>query len=105
AEDPVDAPGVEAEGAEASLELGDVVPTQHRRAEVQQPIAEAVARLDQGRPSGRVAHARLVQTPCRLEGSNGRLGRGAVVTGFGAGHRVAGPGEPALEVAHRLAGG
>ena len=50
AEDAVDPAGVEAEGAEAPLELGDVVAPEHRAAEVEQPVARAVARPRPGRP-------------------------------------------------------
>ena len=47
AEDAVDLAAVETDPAEAVLQLGDVVATQVRRGEEQQPVAERPRRLDQ----------------------------------------------------------
>ena len=54
-EDCVDAARVEAECREAVLEVGDIIAAQHRQPEVEQPVAEAVARADEGRPGLGVA--------------------------------------------------
>ena len=50
AEDAVFVAGVEAERVEAALELDDVVAAQHRAADVEHPVAEAEAALDQRGP-------------------------------------------------------
>ena len=75
-EDAVDPAGVEARGAEVSLELGDVVAAQHRRGDIQQPVAEPVAGLDQRRP-GLLPQTPSARRPRLLEGAHGALGRGA----------------------------
>jgi hypothetical protein len=49
-EDAVDAPGVEAEGAQTLLELGNVVTAQHRPAEVEKAVADSKTGFDQGVP-------------------------------------------------------
>ena len=49
-EDAVDPAGVEAERAEAALELGDVVAPQHRRGEVEEAVTRAGSRPRRARP-------------------------------------------------------
>ena len=50
AEDAVDRSGVEPDGVELALQLGDIVAVQHRHAVVEKAVAEAVAGIDHGAP-------------------------------------------------------
>ena len=67
AEDAVDSSSVEPERAQPLLELGDVVAAQHRRAQVEEPVAQAVAGFDQGLPGLRAADAVDAEAPAALE--------------------------------------
>ena len=84
AEDPVDPAGVEAEAAEAPLQLGDVVAAEVGGAVVEEAVAEVPAGLDQGGPGLLVAEAVDPEAPGALEGADGRLGGGAVTPDLGA---------------------
>ncbi len=78
AEDAVDPAGVEAERAEVLLELADVVAPQHRGREIEQPVTEAVAGLDERGPGLWSADPVGPQAAALLEAVHGALGRGAV---------------------------
>ena len=54
-EDCIHAARVEAEGRQAVLQVGDIIATEHRQPEVEQPVTEAVARSDQRQPGLEVA--------------------------------------------------
>ena len=103
AQDAVDPAGVEAEGAQAALQIGDVVTAQRGIAPVEQPIAEAVAGLDQGRPRLLAADAVDAQAARRLKGAACRLGVVVEVPPRIAGRVEAGGRQPPLEVTDRLA--
>ena len=66
-EDAVLAAGVEAEPVEPALQLGDVVAAQHRPAQVEQPVAEREAALDERAPRLRSADAVDAQAARCLE--------------------------------------
>ena len=76
AEDAVDPAGVEAERAQPQLEVGHVVAALHRRAPVEEPVAEAETGLDQGVPRLWAADAVDPQATQMLERLDG--GAGAV---------------------------
>ena len=103
-EDPVDAAGVEAERAEALLQLAHVVAPQHRGSDVEQAIAQLVARFDEGTPRLGATDAIDAQPAPFLEPANclfRRVPEGA--------RRVASDFEPeaaetSFDVAHGLAG-
>src|SRR5207248_808902 len=95
--------GVEAEGAEAALELGDVVAPQRRRRVVQQPVTPLVAGLDQRRPGLGPADAVDAEAPALLERTDGGLGPGAEGPGTVVAGVVAGGAQPGLEIPDRLA--
>ena len=67
AEDAVLAAGVEAERVQPALELGDVVAAQHRARQVEQPVAELEAALDQRAPGLGSADAVDAQPASLLE--------------------------------------
>ena len=73
-EDAVDAAGVEPQHAESPLQLGDVVTALHRSAQVQETIAQPIARFDDRSPSLAIAHAIGVEAACDLKRSYGGLG-------------------------------
>ena len=74
AEDAVLASRVEPERVQPALQGADVVAPQHRHAQVQDPVAEPVAGLDELVPRLR-AHAAVDQQPAALlERAHGRLG-------------------------------
>ena len=75
-EDAVHPPGVEAEGTQTLLELGDVVAPQHRGAAVEEAVAQLAPGLDQGRPGLWPAHAVDPETPAILERLDGGPGPG-----------------------------
>ena len=102
-EDAVDATGVEAEGRQPSLQVGDVVAAQHGAAEVEEAVPEAQARLDQGRPGLGAADAVDAQAPAVLEALDGGLGPGPEdAVGVGRGRQVD-QGQPSLQVGDGLA--
>ena len=74
AEDAVDPAGVEAEGAQALLELGHVVTPQHRGPAVQEAVTQPETGLDQGVPGLRAADAVDAQAAQALEGLERRPG-------------------------------
>ena len=102
-EDAVLTAGVETEGIEPALQLEDVVAAEHGGAAVEQAVAEAVAALDEGRPGLRTADPVDPQAAVLLEGPHG--GRGGAAEGAGLHTRQVETerGEPALEIADRLA--
>src|SRR5262249_44795141 len=75
AEDAVLTTGVEPERVQLTLELGDVVATQHGLAEVQGAVAEREAALDHGRPRLGAAHPVDVEAALLLKGSHRSVGR------------------------------
>ncbi len=77
AEDAVDPAGVETQGAQALLELGDVVPPQHGRPPVEEPVTESVPGLDQSRPGLRPTHPVDPKAPAVLERLDRRPGTGS----------------------------
>ena len=74
AEDAVDPAGVEAQRAQALLQLGDVVTAQHGGPAVQEAVAEPETGLDQGVPGLRPADAVDPQAAQALEGLEGGAG-------------------------------
>lgn len=103
AEDAVDPPGVEAEGAQTALELGHVVTPQRGRGVIQQPVAQLVAGLDQRPPGLGPADAVDPQAPSLLERADAGLGAGSVDAGPIRAGLVAGGTQPGLEIPDRLA--
>ena len=103
-EDAVHPPGVESEGAETLLELGDVVTAQHRRPPVEETVPDGAAGLDQGRPGLRSAHPVDPQATTVLERFDGGPGPGLVGTRFVDGGGEAEPPQPLLHIGHRRAG-
>ena len=77
AEDAVHPPGVEAEGRQASLQVSDVVAPEHGLAEIEEPVSQPEAGLDQGRPGLGAADAVDPQAPAVLEGLDRGPGPGA----------------------------
>lgn len=70
-EDPVHSTRIEAERAEALLQLGDVVTSLHRRTQVEKPVSEIEARFDQPAPCFGGAPAVLREPSLLLEGTDG----------------------------------
>ena len=103
AEDAVDPAGVEAEGAQALLEVGHVVAALHGGAPVQEAVTEVEAGLDQGVPGLVAADAVDPDAPDVLEGLDGGPGPGAEdAVGVDAGAGQDG-GQAVLDVRDRLA--
>ena len=73
-EDPVDPAGVESEGTEALLQLGNVVAPDHRGSPVEEAVAQAPTCLDQRRPGLWTADAVDPETSPVLEGLDSRPG-------------------------------
>jgi hypothetical protein len=103
-EDAVDPPGVEAQGAQPALKLGDVVAAEHRSGEVEQTVAQAVAGLHERRPGLGPTDAVHAQAPDVLEGTERGLGAGAEATGVVGGGVVAGARQAGLQIPDGLAG-
>jgi hypothetical protein len=102
-EDPVDPPAVEAESAEPRLQLGDIVATQVRRRQEQQPITKVPTGLDERGPRLLVALSVAAQTTIGLKGPN-RIFRGTTKSRrLGAGGWKPGCTEAALQIAYCLA--
>jgi hypothetical protein len=76
-EDAVDPRCIEAQGAQALLELGDVVTPQHGGPAVQEAVAQPETRLDEGVPRLRAAHPVDPETAQALKGLDGGPGGGA----------------------------
>ena len=95
-EDPVLAPGVEAERVQPTLELGDVVAAQHGSREVEEPVAELEAALDERAPGLRAADAVDSKAAHPLKIAHGGL-EPVVEDVAGRGARS----EPGPEVEHR----
>jgi len=76
-EDAVDPRRIEAQGAQALLELGDVVTPQHRGPAVQEAVAQPETRLHEGVPCLRTAHSVDPEAAQSLEGLDGGPGGGA----------------------------
>ena len=103
-EDPVDAAGVEAQRAQPSLEIGDVVAAQHRVGAVEGTITERQPSLDEGGPGLSTGDAIDADASLALEGLN-RCARRGPEGAFGIGDRAhADPGEPSLEIGDGRAG-
>ena len=101
-EDAVHAPGIEAEGAQALLELGDVVTPEHRGPAIEEAVAQPEPGLDQGAPGLRAADAVDPQSPPSLEGLDGRPGGRAETAGrIGRGPQPEDI-EPTLDVSDRF---
>lgn len=96
-EDRVDPTRVEPERRETTLELSDVVATEHRAAEVEQAISEPVPRFHEGTPRRGIEHAGAGETVLLLEPPEGALGRRAEHPG-GIVRREVEFGETELEV-------
>src|SRR5207302_8395382 len=96
--------GVAAEGAEALLQLTDVVAPQHRSPDVEQSVAELVTGLHQRSPRLRAADAVDPQSPVFLKRPDRPFGGRAEVAGRVAAHFVPKAAETSLNVVHRLAG-
>ena len=96
-------PAIEPEHAETSLQLSDVVAALHRAAEVEEAVAELVARFDDRGPGLAIADAVCVEAACDLERAHGGLGGRAVVAVLTMARVEAGSREPTLKVADRLA--
>jgi len=103
AQDPVDAAGVEAEGAQPSLQVGDVVAPERGIAPVEQPVAEAIPGLDQCRPRLLPADPVDAQAARGLEGATRRLGPVVEASSRIARRVEPDGGEPPLEVTDSLA--
>ncbi len=102
-EDPVDAPGVEPQRAEPTLQLSDVVAPLHRAAQVQQPITELVAGFDDRGPRLQVADAIGLEARVRPGMRAPRSRWPPETTVLSVAGVEAGPGEPALKVADGFA--
>ena len=102
-EDAVLAPGVEAEPVEGVLQRGDVVAAEVRRLQVQQPVAEHEATLDQRGPGLGPDDAVDADLARRLEGADRGLGRRAEGAELRRRDGLARADEPVLEVADRVA--
>ncbi len=103
-EDAVDATGIETEPTESPLELGHVLAPHHGGLEVQQPVPELVALLDQGTPRVGPTDPVRIEAVIGLERDDGALrpvGEGAVV---GSGIETGSP-QPRLQVAYVIASG
>lgn len=74
AQDPIDASGIEAEPSQPALELGDVLASEHRALQVEQPVAEVVPGLDQLSPGHGADDAVDVDAVTVLERGDGALG-------------------------------
>lgn len=70
AEDAIDVARIEAEAAEALLEIGDVVAPRHRGAEVEHPVTEPICRLDQRVPRLMAYRTILHDAATGLEGAH-----------------------------------
>ena len=103
-EDAVDAPGVEAEVAQAPLQFGDVVAAQVGGTVVQEAVAQVPAGLDQCGPRLLIAAAVDMEATGALERPNGRFCGRAVAPGLGTTGREAGGTEAALEITNSFAG-
>ena len=103
AEDPVHPAGVEAERAQALLELGDVVTPQHRGPAVQEAVAQPETGLDQGVPGLGAADPVHAEAPEPLEGLDGGAGGGAEDPVGVDGRAREDGAEPVLDVGDRVA--
>jgi hypothetical protein len=104
AEDPILPTRVEPQGVQPALQVAHVVAAEGRGPEVERPIPETPAGLDELSPRGRADQAVGRQTALLLEGSDGRLGRGTErPVELGGVDTVAEGDQPMLHVAHRLA--
>ena len=70
AKDAIDVAGIEAEAAEALLEIGDVVAPRHRGAEVEHPVTEPICGLDQRVPRVAAYRTILHDAATGLEGAH-----------------------------------
>ena len=102
-EDAVDPRRIEPEGAQALLELGDVVTPQHRGPAVQEAVAEPETRLYERVPRLRAAHPVDAETAQALEGLDGGPGGGAEDTVGIDGRAREDGGEAVLDVGDRWA--
>ena len=103
AEDAVDPSGVEAQGAQPPLEVGDVVAPERGRRVVQQAVTELVARLDQRAPRLGAADPVDPQAPPLLEGADGGFGARPVQAGAVGAGLVPGRSQAGLQIPDRLA--
>lgn len=90
-EDAVDAPGVEAEPSEATLQLSDVLAPHHGGLQVEQPVGQLVPVLDQLSPRVRTADAVGIQSVVGLERDDGALGSMGESAVVGSGIEAGGP--------------
>lgn len=81
AKNAVDAPGVKAERAQPALELSDVVALEHWDPQVQEPVAQKVASLDQGSPGLGSADSVDAEAPTALKLTDCRSG--LLIEGYG----------------------
>src|SRR5207245_4322131 len=94
----VDAAGGEAERAQVFLQVADVVASEHRRAQVQEPVAEAVPGFDERTPRLGSTDPVDSQASVLLEPSDGCFGRRAVDRDRVVGQIVTQPRQPALYI-------
>ena len=103
AEDAVHPPGVEAERAQALLQLGHVVTPQHGGPAVEEAVTQPETGLDQGVPGLRAADAVDAEAPEPLEGlERGAGGRAEDAVGVDGRAREDG-GQAVLHVGDRVA--
>ena len=101
-EDPVHPPRVEAEAAEPALELGHVVTPEVGATQVERPVAEHPAGLDERVPRDVIAHAVRRQAVILLERGDRGARLVAVVAPLRARRSEAGGRQPPLEVPDRI---
>jgi hypothetical protein len=102
-EDAVDAAGIEPEHPETALQLSDIVAALHRTPEIEEPVAEVVARFDDRGPRLEIADAVAVEAASDLERAYGGLGCLAVAAVLSLARVEACSCQPALKVSDRLA--
>lgn len=96
-EDAIDPTGVEAQGSEAELQLGDVVASHHRGPETHESVAEAELRFHQSRPGRSVADPIAGESRLDLEVGDGRFGGSTELAG-GVGDVLSGGAKTPLEI-------
>ena len=101
-EDPIDVTGIEPDGVQTPLQLGDVIAVEHRHPVIELSIAQHESGIDQSAP--RLAPDQSIdgQTLRLLEEPNGGLGaRSEIAGGVGIGTEFQ-RGKPVLDVPDRL---
>jgi hypothetical protein len=70
-EDPVDAPGIEPQSAQSLLELGNIVPAEHRTPKIEETVAELKPSFDQRAPGLATTNPIDPESPLTLEAFDG----------------------------------